>query len=85
MEYATIYVFVTLIEHLVKDTTNSAFYSIGRKLAIRELRRIVEFSDVSRNHSKSYNLITELKRVYNIKDVDLEAEDEEETRVWEEY
>lgn len=72
--YAVIYDLVTLVKPLDEVDKFSTDYKSERSLALRELRRIKEFGEISLNSRDSDELIDSIMDIYSISEEDLEGD-----------
>lgn len=72
--FAVIYDFVTLATPIENVNPYNSSFNCERKLAKRELIRMKEFGEISKNSRDTDELMTILKEAYNITDLELEAD-----------
>ena len=74
-KYAEIYDFITLPNGLNGvDGSNINIKNIGKNLARKELIRVIDFANLSKNKSECNNIIDDIKSAYNL-DIYTEEED----------
>lgn len=74
-EYAEIYDFITLPHGLKTTSSNSTINSaVDKSLVRRELNRLIDFANLSKNPSESNDIISEIKSAYNMDIISREEE-----------
>jgi len=74
--FATIYDFVTLAKPLDEVDAYGATYQCERNLARKEIARIREFGDISKNNRDAFEVIERIKNTYSIDDNEPEVFDD---------